>query len=83
MLKIPLEQISYMQDDYQPSNFVHSPPATRALGGTGHSKIPLAPASNNGGGGAEEWDDDPVQDGFRDEYNDQEYDQEGGGYDCE
>jgi len=80
---IPLEQIGYLQDDYQPASYERSP-STKARGSK--ASIPPPPngmAAMGGGDDAEvgEWEeDDRVEEGFQqDDYSAQD----GGEYSCE
>lgn len=77
ILKIPLDQLGYLQDDYQPSGYS---PSTRR-GTSKKTSIPVAPSYNGGasyaGGGEEE--EAQVEEGFAD---DNEYDDDPQ-YDCE
>ena len=70
-LKIPLEQIGYLQDDYQPAGY------------EGRKSTKKPAASYNGGGATKEEEDDEeerVEPGFdEDEYDDDQ----GNGFDCE
>lgn len=70
-LKIPLEQIGYLQDDYQPSGYEHNSLRKST------KKASIPPASYNGGGAYggvanKEEEEDRVEPGFdEDEYDDQ------------
>ena len=76
---IPLEQIGYLQDDYQPASYERSP-STKVRGSKASIPPPNGTAAVGGGAEAGEWEeDDRVEEGFQqDDYSAQD----GGGYSC-
>ncbi len=83
-LKIPLEQIGYLQDDYQPAGYERSSTSIRRKSTKKASVVPSAyngdAGAYGGGGGGEEEDESQVEPGFDD---DDEYDDHGNEYECE
>ncbi len=82
ILKIPLDQIGYLTDDYQPANYKRSP--STKMKSSYPSKSSMTPSElPNGavaGGTDGEWEDDRVEEGFQqDEYRGE---QDDGGYSC-
>jgi hypothetical protein len=73
-LKIPLEQIGYLQDDYQPAGYGSGELRRKSI------KQPVAATYNGGGASREEEEEERVEPGFDDEYDD---DDQGEEFKCE
>lgn len=85
-LKIPLEQIGFLQDDYQPAGYEHSSSSIRQGRSIrkGSTKAAAVTPSYNGGaayaGGGEE---NRVEEGFDDDDDEYDDDEPGNGSGCE
>ena len=87
ILKIPPDQLDYLQDDYQPSGY--SPSTRRSRSTSKKTSIPAAPSYNGGAsyaGGGESYagggdeDEAQVEEGFADDNDEYDDDPQ---YDCE
>ncbi len=83
ILKIPLDQVGYLTDDYQPANYKRRSPSTKMKSSypSKSSMTPSEPPNGAVAGGRDgEWEEDRVEEGFQqDEF---EGEQDDGGYSC-
>jgi len=81
-LRIPLDQIGYLTDDYQPANYERSPSTKMKSSYSSKSSItPSKPPNGAVASGRDgEWEEDRVEEGFQqDEFGG---DQDDGDYSC-